>query len=265
MKKERLDTVIHARGMTTSRERARSEIMSGRVFVDGQRADKPGMLVPEGAQIELRGTGPSFVSRGGYKLEKALDTFQISPQDLICLDCGASTGGFTDCLLKRGAAKVYAVDVGYCQLAWALRNDPRVICMERTNARYLTPADIQDTPSLVVIDVSFISLRLILPVVRDIISDDGLVICLIKPQFEAGREKVGKKGVVRQAETHSEVLRDFMDYSRTIGFKVLGLDYSPVKGPEGNIEFLGILSAGTINDAEFDVDSIVAKAHKELD
>jgi len=263
MAKKRLDVLLLEKGLCESRERAKTTIMSGVVFVDGQRADKPGTPVSEDSEIEVRSAALEYVSRGGLKLEKALDEFGISPGGRVCIDCGASTGGFTDCLLRRGAIKVYAVDVGYGQLAWSIRNDPRVVVMERTNIRYVTPEQIPDTPSLAVIDVSFISLRLVLPVVKRLLADGGEVACLIKPQFEAGREKVGKKGVVRDASTHVEVLRNFVQYASEAGFGVLGLTFSPIKGPEGNIEYLGYLRAGAESCAP-DAESVVKKSHMEL-
>ncbi|MBO4331383.1 MAG: TlyA family RNA methyltransferase [Oscillospiraceae bacterium] len=263
MKKERLDVLVVGRGLCESRERAKAEIMSGSVFVNGVRADKPGMTYPEDADIELRGSAIGFVSRGGLKLEKALKEFGISPEGRICIDCGASTGGFTDCLLKGGAEKVYAVDVGYGQLAWSLRSDPRVVNMERTNVRYITPADIADRISLAVIDVSFISLALVLPPVKALLGPGGEIVCLIKPQFEAGRDKVGKKGVVRSAQVHTEVLDKFLDEANKLGFAVRGLTWSPVRGPEGNIEYLGYLAGDGVS-GEFDTAEIVKKSHTEL-
>jgi len=215
--------------------------MSGNVFIGGNRAEKPGMQIAVDTPVEVRG-GIEYVSRGGLKLEKALAYFDVSPEGKVCIDCGASTGGFTDCLLKNGARLVYAIDVGYGQLAWSIRNDPRVVTMERTNIRYVT-SDMFDTkPELAVIDVSFISLALVLPVIRELLAVDGEVLCLIKPQFEAGREKVGKKGVVRDPETHEAVLHKFIEDAGKSGFCVRGITYSPVKGPEGNIEYLGWLS-----------------------
>ena len=264
MKKERLDVLLTRMGLCDSRERAKAEIMSGSVFVNGQRADKPGMTYAEDAMIELRGTGVGFVSRGGLKLEKALSVFPVDPAGKVCMDCGASTGGFTDCLLKRGAIRVYAVDVGYGQLAWSLRTDPRVINMERTNARYLTPEDIPEKLDLAVIDVSFISLSLILPAVRDLLQPDGEIVCLIKPQFEAGRERVGKKGVVRDPAVHKDVLDSFLRTAASLGLHPVGLTWSPVRGPEGNIEYLGHLR---MNDETcfFDTAALVAASHEELD
>ncbi len=263
MSKERLDILVHRLGLAESRERAKAEIMSGVIYVDGQKADKAGMLYPADAKIELRGSQLGFVSRGGLKLEKALKEFNVSPEGKLCLDCGASTGGFTDCLLKGGAARVYAIDVGYGQLAWSLRTDSRVVNMERTNARYLTDKDIPDKINLAVIDVSFISLKLILPAIRPLLADDGEVICLIKPQFEAGRDKVGKKGVVKDPEVHKEVLDSFIISAESLGFSVIGLSWSPVRGPEGNIEYLGHLITGN-SSAEFITEEIVAASHNDL-
>jgi 23S rRNA (cytidine1920-2'-O)/16S rRNA (cytidine1409-2'-O)-methyltransferase len=244
MKKQRLDRIVFERGLAESRERARTSIMAGLVFVDGQRMDKPGTAVSPDSAVELRGEALPYVSRGGLKLEKALRVFPCSPAGKLCIDCGASTGGFTDVLLKNGAAKVYAVDVGYGQLDWRLRNDPRVVCMERTNVRYVTSEQIPETLDLAVMDLSFISLRLVLPPVFSLLREGGEVLCLIKPQFEAGRDKVGKKGVVRDEAVHLEVMRAFSDYSSAAGFALLGADYSPIRGPEGNIEYLGYLRKG---------------------
>ena len=263
MSKVRLDVLMAERALAESRERAKALIMSGVVFIGGKREDKPGTQVDREAEIEIRGGAQEYVSRGGYKLEKALDYFGVSPEGRICLDCGASTGGFTHCLLKRGADKVYAVDVGYGQLAWEIRNDPRVVTMERTNIRYVTRSPIPDPIALAVIDVSFISLRLVLPAVRPLLADGAELVCLIKPQFEAGREKVGKKGVVRDVETHIEVLESFVKNAGDAGFSVRGLTWSPIKGPEGNIEFLGHLSVGGA-DAELTPAEIALEAHREL-
>ena len=262
MEKIRLDVFLTERGLAQSRERAKAIIMSGKVFIDGIRAEKPGMLVREESNIEIRG-GSGYVSRGGLKLEKALKFFDVSPNGKVCIDCGASTGGFTDCLLKNGARMVYAVDVGYGQLAWSIRNDPRVITMERTNIRYATADMFEIKPEFAVIDVSFISLKLVLPVIRGLLEDDGEVLCLIKPQFEAGREKVGKKGVVREPETHREVLDAFVQNAGQAGFLVRGLTYSPLKGPEGNIEYLGRLCSGGAVET-VDTATIVSEAHMEL-
>ncbi len=261
--KKRLDLLVTEKGIAESREKARVLIMSGSVFVNGQRADKPGAQFSEDADVEFRGEIPKYVSRGGLKLEKALAYFGVSPEGKICIDCGASTGGFTDCLLQNGAEKVYAVDVGYGQLAWSIRNDDRVVVMERTNIRYVTPDMISDRPELAVIDVSFISLALVLPVVRKLLDDNGEVLCLIKPQFEAGREKVGKKGVVRDMETHKEVLENFVANAKNAGFYVRNITFSPIRGPEGNIEYLGYLAAAG-EDAPVDIDSIVEESHAQL-
>ncbi|SHI08124.1 23S rRNA (cytidine1920-2'-O)/16S rRNA (cytidine1409-2'-O)-methyltransferase [Sporobacter termitidis DSM 10068] len=264
MSKTRLDVLLCEKGLSESREKARAAIMSGIVFVDGNRALKPGTMVPEASALEVRGGPTKFVSRGGFKLEKALDFFDVSPAGKICIDCGASTGGFTDCLLKRDAARVYAVDVGYGQLAWSVRSDPRVVTMERTNVRYLTPEQFPEKMRLAVVDVSFISLSLILPAVRPLLTADGELICLVKPQFEAGREKVGKKGVVRDGATHLEVLCNFMENAEKTGFHIKSLTFSPIKGPEGNIEFLGHLTVGG-EDAAVDAPGVVREAHSALD
>jgi 23S rRNA (cytidine1920-2'-O)/16S rRNA (cytidine1409-2'-O)-methyltransferase len=264
MKKERLDILLYRKGLAASRQRASTEIMSGNVLVDGQKVDKPGTMVPEYAELSLIKPALPFVSRGGLKLEKALDEFQINPEGKICIDCGASTGGFTDCLLKRGAKKVYAVDVGYGQLAWSLRTDPRVVIMERTNIRYVTEEQITERLDLAVIDVSFISLRLVLPPVKKLLAKEGEVVCLIKPQFEAGKEKVGKKGVVRDKNNHIEVLESFIAYSRECGFDLKKLSFSPIKGPQGNIEYLGHLVQEAKPQAEIDVIGIVNRSHDEL-
>lgn len=263
MSKKRLDVLLFERGLCPSRERAKTAIMEGIVYINGQKAGKAGDQVEENAAIEVRENGRAFASRGGKKIEKALDYFAIDPAGLVVMDVGASHGGFTDCLLQRGASKVYAIDVGYGQLAWSLRNDPRVKCMERTNIRYVTPANLEETPSLAVIDVSFISLKLVLPVVAGLLAPDGQIACLIKPQFEAGRGRVGKKGVVREPEIHADVLHTFLDNAHTAGFRVLGLTFSPIKGPEGNIEFLGYLSK-TQDERAQDIEEIVRQAHAEL-
>ena len=238
MKKVRLDQLVFDQGLSESRERAKAIIMSGVVYVNGQRADKPGAQVAPDVNIEVRGNTLPYVSRGGFKLEKALKVFPVDPTGMTCIDCGASTGGFTDVLLKSGAAKVYAVDVGYGQLAWSLRNDARVISMERTNVRYITAEQIPEPLDLAVMDLSFISVKLILPAVCPLLKDDAEVVCLIKPQFEAGREEVGKKGVVRDPAVHREVIAKVMDFAALLHFSVLGLTWSPIKGPEGNIEYL---------------------------
>lgn len=263
MNKKRLDVLLFERGLVPSRERAKTSIMAGLVYVNGQKADKAGENVPEDAELEVRSTGREFVSRGGHKIEKALDFFEIDPTGLAVMDVGASHGGFTDCLLRRGARKVFSIDVGYGQLAWSLRNDPRVRCMERTNIRYVTPEQLDEVPALCVIDVSFISLRLVLPVVYGLLSEDGRVACLVKPQFEAGRGKVGKKGVVREPEIHLEVLRGFADHAHAAGFIVKNMTFSPIRGPEGNIEFLGYLSKGGAESIP-DLPALVREAHEAL-
>lgn len=265
MKKVRLDQLIFDRGLAGSRERAKTSVMAGLVFVNGQRADKPGTAYPPDSQIEVRGEALPYVSRGGLKLEKALKIFSFDPKDMVCIDCGASTGGFTDVLLKNGAKLVYAVDVGYGQLAWSLRSDERVVIMERTNIRYVTPDMLPHEPQLAVMDLSFISLRLVLPVVKQLIADDGHIICLIKPQFEAGRDKVGKKGVVRDRQTHIEVINGFLDFAPTAGFTVLGLGYSPIRGPEGNIEYLAFLQKGAHDPVRIDAAAVVEASHAELE
>ena len=261
--KKRLDVLLFEKGMVPSRERAKAIIMSGIVYVNNQKADKAGMSIPEDAEIEIRGKTNSFVSRGGLKIEKALNYFQIDPKDLCVMDIGASTGGFTDCLLTRGARKVYSIDVGYGQLAWKLRQDPRVVCMERTNIRYVTPEQLDDVPDFAVIDVSFISLKLVLPVVANLLQEHGRIACLIKPQFEAGKGKVGKKGVVRDPEIHLEVLQSFIENAHEAGFHVYSLTFSPIKGPEGTIELLGYLGKDG-EDAELDPAALVAEAHGAL-
>ena len=238
MKKERLDVLMVQRNLSESREKAKALIMSGIVYVNGQKEDKAGTSFEETVQIEVRGSTLKYVSRGGLKLEKAMSRFGVQLAGKVCMDVGASTGGFTDCMLQNGAVKVYAVDVGHGQLAWKLRNDDRVICMEKTNIRYVTPEDIGDRIEFSSIDVSFISLTKVLGPVKQLLTDNGQVVCLIKPQFEAGREKVGKKGVVREKSVHLEVIEMVSDYARSIGFGILGLEFSPIKGPEGNIEYL---------------------------
>jgi len=261
MKKVRLDTRITERGLAESRAKAQAIIMSGVVFLDGRRIDKPGTMVPETAEPEIRGETMPYVSRGGLKLEKALAVFGVSPQDKCCIDCGASTGGFTDCLLQNGAQKVYAVDVGYGQLDWKLRSDPRVVVLERTNVRHLTPDVLDDCPALATIDVSFISLRLVLPAVYGLLAYDGEVICLVKPQFEAGREQVGKKGVVRDPAVHRQVLERFLEDAGAVGFGVVGLDYSPIKGPEGNREYLAYLQKDKPGNPGINIQAVVEGSH----
>ncbi len=264
MKKQRLDQLLVDRGLSQSRERAKATIMEGLVFIEGRRVDKPGFAVDPDCPVEVRGDTLPYVSRGGLKLEKALRVFDYDPSGLICLDCGASTGGFTDVLLQNGAAKVYAVDVGYGQLAWKLRCDPRVVNVERTNVRYLTPEIIPEAPDLVVMDLAFISIKLALPAAGALLRPEGDVLCLIKPQFEAGREKVGKKGVVREAETHLEVLEDFVRWFPEAGFTLMGLDFSPIRGPEGNLEYLARLKKGRHPAAPADPAAVVAASHREV-
>lgn len=264
MAKKRLDQLVFERGLTESRERAKTTIMAGQVFVNGQRSDKPGTPVPEDAKIEIHGETMPFVSRGGYKLDKALKVFPVDPAGSHCIDCGASTGGFTDVLLQHGASLVYAVDVGYGQLAWKLREDNRVVCMERTNVRYISGEQIPELLDIAVMDVSFISIKLILPALKGILKPDADIICLIKPQFEAGKDKVGKKGVVRDIGVHREVVRDILDFCREHQLSCHGLDYSPIRGPEGNIEFLLWLKNSDNNTLEPDVDAVVDAAHKHI-
>lgn len=236
--KERLDVLLVKRNLAESREKAKAVIMSGSVFVDGQREDKAGSMFRDTVQIEVKGSTLKYVSRGGLKLEKAMSHFDVTLEGKVCMDVGSSTGGFTDCMLQNGAVKVYAIDVGHGQLAWKLRQDPRVVCMEKTNIRYVLPEDLEEPAAFSSIDVSFISLTKVLLPVRNLLTEDGEVVCLIKPQFEAGREKVGKNGVVREPETHREVIGKIVDYAAGIGFRICGLDYSPIRGPEGNIEYL---------------------------
>lgn len=238
MKKERLDVMMVQRGLASSREKAKAIIMSGDVFVDNQREDKAGTTFAETVKIEVRGNVLPYVSRGGLKLEKAMKCFGVCVENKICMDVGASTGGFTDCMLQNGAVKVYSVDVGHGQLDWKLRNDGRVVCMEKTNIRYVTRSDIADEIAFASIDVSFISLTKVLQPVKELLTEDGQIVCLIKPQFEAGREKVGKKGVVRDKTVHKEVIEMVIAFAKSIHFEILNLDFSPIKGPEGNIEYL---------------------------
>ena len=262
--KERLDILLTQKGLCESRSRAQALIMSGEVYVNGQKCDKAGTPVDENAQLEIRGNACPYVSRGGLKLEKALWDFGIDPTGFVCSDSGASTGGFTDCLLQKGAKKVFAIDVGYGQLAWSIRTDERVVCMERTNIRYVTPEDLGEPLDLSVVDVSFISLKIVLPVIKTLLKPTGQIVCLIKPQFEAGKDKVGKKGVVRDAAVHAEVLEAFLALAAQLGMTVRNLTFSPVKGPEGNIEFLGHLSMLPDGSIEPDVKALVAAAHDVL-
>lgn len=265
--KERLDVLLVQKGLAPSREKAKTMIMEGNVFVDNQREDKAGTFFDPSVNIEIHGNTLRYVSRGGLKLEKAMAQFGITLDDKVCMDIGASTGGFTDCMLQNGAKKVYAVDVGYGQFAWKLRQDPRVVCMEKTNIRYVTPEDIGDALNFASVDVSFISLAKVLGPAKELLKDGGQMVCLIKPQFEAGKDKVGKKGVVRDPAVHKEVIERVILFAKSIGFGILHLDYSPIKGPEGNIEYL----VHIVKDAEaesqevIDVEAVVAAAHGELD
>lgn len=272
--KERLDVLLVKRNLAESREKAKALIMSGIVYVNGQKEDKAGTTFEETAPIEVRGSTLKYVSRGGLKLEKAMNRFGVRLDGKICMDVGASTGGFTDCMLQNGAVKVYSVDVGHGQLAWKLRNDERVVCMEKTNIRYVAPEDIADPIGFASIDVSFISLTKVLGPVKALLEDNGQIVCLIKPQFEAGREKVGKKGVVREPAVHLEVIDMVIDYALSIGFEALNLEFSPIKGPEGNIEYLLYLQKhpedqeaeyAVRREAAADPKAVVAEAHQTLD
>ena len=272
--KERLDVLLVKRNLAESREKAKALIMSGIVYVNGQKEDKAGTTFEETAPIEVRGSTLKYVSRGGLKLEKAMDRFGVRLDGKVCMDVGASTGGFTDCMLQNGAVKVYSVDVGHGRLAWKLRNDERVVCMEKTNIRYVTPEDIADPIGFASIDVSFISLTKVLGPVKALLEDNGQIVCLIKPQFEAGREKVGKKGVVREPAVHLEVIDMVIDYALSIGFEALNLEFSPIKGPEGNIEYLLYLQKhpedqeaeyAVRREAAADPKAVVAEAHQTLD
>ena len=262
--KKRLDVLLTEQGYAESRSKAQAIIMAGLVYVDGQKADKAGISYEESVAIEVRGETCPYVSRGGWKLEKALRYFGVDPTGYVCSDSGASTGGFTDCLLQQGAKKVFAIDVGYGQLDWKIRSDERVVVMERTNIRYVTPEDLGEPLDLSVVDVSFISLRIVLPAIKELLKPEGQVLCLIKPQFEAGREKVGKKGVVRDAAIHQEVLDDFVSLADELGFTILGLTFSPVKGPEGNLEFLGHLTKEKRDGIIPDTADVVRQAHEAL-
>jgi len=266
--KKRLDILVTERGLVESREKAKTLIMAGQVYVDGQKADKPGDTFSEDAAVEVRGKGLPYVSRGGLKLEKAMREFGLQLQGRTCMDIGASTGGFTDCMLQNGAQRVYSVDVGYGQLAWSLRTDPRVVNLERTNARYLTREQVPEEIDFFSVDVSFISLTLILPAVRPLLAEHGQAVCLIKPQFEAGREKVGKKCVVRDKAVHEEVIEKIRSFALENGFSVLGLTFSPVKGPEGNIEYLIYLERSEAPSQGEQVPSaqqVVEESHRALD
>ena len=269
-KKQRLDVLLVEKGLAPSREKAKAIIMAGIVYVDGNKEDKAGTTFPENAVIEVKGKTLPYVSRGGLKLEKAMQKFPITLNGKVCMDVGSSTGGFTDCMLQNGAVKVYAIDVGHGQLAWKLRNDERVVCMEKTNIRYVVPEDIDEPAAFSSIDVSFISLTKVLLPVKNLLTEDGQVVCLIKPQFEAGREKVGKKGVVRDRAVHVEVIRMVMDYAASIDFYPLALDFSPVKGPEGNIEYLLFLSKNKkdqeiVDASSIDIKAVVTASHDTLD
>ena len=265
--KTRLDVLMVERGLAESREKAKAIIMSGNVFVDGQREDKAGASFPEKAVIEVKGSPLKYVSRGGLKLEKAMSHFDVELHDKVCMDVGSSTGGFTDCMLQNGARKVFAIDVGRGQLDWKLRQDPRVVCMEKTNISYVTPEEIPDRIQFVSIDVSFISLTKVLGPVKALMEPDGEVVCLIKPQFEAGREKVGKKGVVREKSTHHEVIEKVTEFAVSIGFSVLEITFSPIKGPEGNIEYLVHLKKCPEEEAKIEtkeLDQVVDEAFAAL-
>ena len=278
--KMRLDVLLVNRGLAESREKAKAVIMEGKVFVKGQREDKAGAMFDEAAPIEIHGQKLKYVSRGGLKLEKAVEHFDLKLEGKVCMDVGSSTGGFTDCMLQNGAAKVYAVDVGTNQLDWKLRSDPRVVCMEKTNIRYLLPEQLDEKPEFASIDVAFISLTKVLRPVRELLTPGGQVAALIKPQFEAGREKVGKKGVVREKSTHLEVIRQVLTFAWTAGFDILALEFSPIKGPEGNIEYLAWLQKTDRPEKEevpsweevraqlpegLDPEQVVEEAHRELD
>ena len=263
--KERLDVLLVKQNLAPSREKAKAMIMAGSVLVDGQREDKAGSMFPDTVKLTIKGHTLPYVSRGGLKLEKAMTHFDLSLDGKVCMDVGASTGGFTDCMLQNGAVKVYSVDVGHGQLDWKLRNDPRVVRMERTNIRYVTPEDLEEKAEFVSIDVSFISLTKVLPPVRELMEDGAEMVCLIKPQFEAGREKVGKKGVVRDPAVHREVIGKVVDFARSLSFGVLHLEFSPIKGPEGNIEYLLHLRKQEEGQGEVDIRGVVEQAHRDLD
>lgn len=268
VEKERLDVLLVQLGLANSRELAKAYIMAGNVYVDGQKEDKAGTKVAVNADIEVKGSQMKYVSRGGYKLEKAINEFGVELEGKICLDIGASTGGFTDCMLQNGASKVYAIDVGYGQFAWKLRNDERVVCLEKTNVRYVTHEQVPDEGDFASIDVSFISLTKVLPAVLGVLGPNGQLVCLIKPQFEAGREKVGKKGVVRDINVHREVIEMIVNYVRAQNLGILALDFSPIKGPEGNIEYLIYLDKSQTGMTEEEVaarlEEVVAQSHKIL-
>lgn len=264
--KIRLDVYLAENNPELTREKAKSLIMAGVVYVDNQKCDKAGTTITNEQKVEIRGKTLKYVSRGGLKLEKSVDVFKLSLDGLICMDIGASTGGFTDVMLQNGAKKVYAIDVGYGQLAWKIRTDERVVCMERTNIRYVTEEDIPDEIDFFSVDVSFISLKLVLPVAFKLLKDSGEAVVLIKPQFEAGREKVGKKGVVREQSVHVEVVKEIMAFAKALGFGLLGLDFSPIKGPEGNIEYLLHMKKGANSLVDENAaDDVVCRSHENLD
>lgn len=265
--KQRLDAELVSRGIIQSRERAKAEIMAGKVYVNGQKADKAGELVTPADNIEFRGEQLKYVSRGGLKLEKAMELYGFRLDGKVCMDVGASTGGFTDCMLQSGASKVYSVDVGYGQLAWNLRQSEKVVNLERTNIRYITKEQVPDTVDFVSIDVSFISLGLVIPVLPPLLADDAMMVCLVKPQFEAGREKVGKHGVVRDPATHIEVLERAVGFAKKSGFGIVGIEFSPIKGPQGNIEYLMVLSRSKpeLDISSDDIRKLVESSHDELD
>lgn len=267
IEKKRLDILVHELGYVQSREKAKAIIMAGLVYVDNQKADKPGVFYPVNAKLEVRGATQKYVSRGGFKLEKAMNSFPIDLNGKITMDIGASTGGFTDCMLQNGAKKVYSVDVGYGQLDWKLRNDERVVNLERTNVRYITENEVPDKIDFFSVDVSFISLKLVLPPARNLMADNATAVCLIKPQFEAGRENVGKKGVVRDPKVHQNVVDSIVDFCVNNGFDVLGLSYSPIKGPEGNIEYLIYIrkSENPVLDLNISPEDLVKDSHLALD
>lgn len=265
--KERLDVLLVSKGLATSREKAKAVIMAGQVYVKGQKEDKAGSMFDSEAEIEVRGNTLKYVSRGGLKLEKAMECFGVEIEGKVCMDVGSSTGGFTDCMLQNKAVKVYSVDVGHGQLDWKLRNDPRVVCMEKTNIRYVTPEDIEEAPEFASIDVSFISLTKVLGPVRELLTPEGEIVSLIKPQFEAGREKVGKKGVVRDPAVHQEVINKVVAFAHSLGFETKALEYSPIKGPEGNIEYLLWMKKQEESSCQvpFSIEEVVKEAHGALD
>lgn len=265
--KQRLDAELVARGIIQSREQAKAAIMAGQVYVNNQKADKAGEPVTAEDKIEFRGENLKYVSRGGLKLEKAMELYGFKLDGKICMDVGASTGGFTDCMLQNGATKVYSIDVGYGQLAWKLRQDERVVNLERTNVRYITDEQVPDSVDFVSIDVSFISLGLVIPVLVPFLSDEAMMVCLVKPQFEAGRDKVGKHGVVRDPATHMEVLERAVGFAKNAGFGIVGLEFSPIKGPQGNIEYLMVLTRKEpgLSVSSDEIKALVESSHSELD